>query len=148
MATTPSPLHDSAFLDAMLDLVIPPSADGEMPGAGSLGISPFVADAIASDTRFGPGIEAGLRAVRSAADERGGFAQLTEADRLAVVESVSTEHPALMSGLARYVFHAYYQSPRVLAGLGQPARPPFPEGFQVEETDPELLDILEARKRT
>lgn len=32
--------------------------------------------------------------------------------------------------------------------LGEPPRPPFPEGFEVEPTDEELLERLRARKRT
>jgi hypothetical protein len=147
MTEPQTPLDDASFLTAVLDLVIPPSGDGKMPGAGSLGIAPAVAAAVSADSQFGPAIQVGLGAVREAVQERGGFAGLSEADRLALLEAHAVAHPVLMRGLARYVFSVYYQHPRVLAGLGQPPRPPYPEGFQVEATAPDLLAILEARRR-
>jgi len=33
-------LDDSEFIDALLNLVIPPSVDGNLPGAGTLGLAP------------------------------------------------------------------------------------------------------------
>jgi hypothetical protein len=45
------------------------------------------------------------------------------------------------------VYPAYYAEARVLAGIGEAARPPFPEGFEVEPTDPALLAALAARAK-
>ena len=146
MTETPTPLDDTAFIDAVLDMVIPPSGDGRMPGAGSLGLSGAVVRSIAIDAQFGPAITAGLLALREAASGQAGLQGLSLAERHELVETTGQEHPALLRGLARYVFLAYYQHPRVLGALGQPARPPYPEGFTVEATDPELLAILDARK--
>jgi hypothetical protein len=53
-----------------------------------------------------------------------------------------------MPGVTSHLYLAYYQHPTVLAGLGEPARPPFPEGFEVEETDEELLEKLRERGRS
>jgi hypothetical protein len=49
--------------------------------------------------------------------------------------------------MLRHVYLAYYQHPMVLAAVGEPPRPPFPEGFELEPTDPELLAALLARKK-
>jgi hypothetical protein len=57
-------------------------------------------------------------------------------------------NPMLMLGLLRHVYPAYYAHPQVLAGIGEPPRPPFPEGFEVEPTDPALLEELQARRKT
>jgi hypothetical protein len=40
---------------------------------------------------------------------------------------------------------AYYQQPAVLIALGEPARPPFPEGFELEPISPEWLALLQQR---
>jgi hypothetical protein len=76
-----------------------------------------------------------------------GFSELSPEARLEVVESQLMAHPALMNGITSHLYLAYYQHPAVLEGLGEPARPPFPEGFEVEETDPKLLDALRERAR-
>ena len=144
MDSTQTPLRDPAFMEAFLDLVIPPGADGRMPGAGSLGLAAGLAASLEADASLGPLVQAGLRAVQEAALARdaAGFAGLSVAGRLEVVEAQARAQPMLMVAIARHLYPAYYQHPRVLESLGEPPRPPFPEGFEVEPTDPVLLAKL------
>ena len=148
MTNMTDPLLDPGFMQAFLDTVIPPSPDGRMPGAGSLGIEDAVVAAVEQDSHSGQLIRAGLAAVESAASTstEGGFTALSSADRVAVVSAVLPDHPQLMNAFARHLYLAYYQHPRVLVALGEPPRPPFPEGFTVEPTDPELLAKLMERR--
>ncbi|MBI5946655.1 MAG: gluconate 2-dehydrogenase subunit 3 family protein [Chloroflexi bacterium] len=149
MSDSRTPVSDEAFLDAVLDVVIPPGGDGRMPGAGTLGIESIVAAAVAVDAMLGPLVRAGLSAVQEAAVARdpNGFTALTPAARLEVVEAAAESHPFLMLGLVRYLYPAYYAHPRVLAAIGEPPRAPFPEGYEIEPTDPLLLEGLQRRRR-
>lgn len=149
MTNAADPLRDSAFMDAFLDLVIPPAEDRGMPGAGSLGLSGAVAAAIETDGLLGHAVSEGLRAVCKAVNARdpAGLAGVTREARLEVVEAVLESHPALMTGVARHLYPAYYQHQRVLEALGEPARAPFPGGFQIEPTDPILLAKLLVRRK-
>lgn len=144
-----TPLDDAAFMRALLDAIIPPGGGGRMPGAGSLGLGDEVAPRIAADPMLGPAVGAGIAAVRDAALARdpGGFAALPPDARAEVIESVLAAHPMLITGLALHVYPAYYQHPRVLEGLHEPPRTPFPEGYPLEDTDPALLSALESRRR-
>lgn len=148
MTNTFDPLHDAGFMEAFLDTVIPPGPGESMPGAGSLGIEDVVAAAIASDARSGMLIRDGLAAVATEASTRaeGGFPALTPADRVAVVNAALADHPQLMNAFARHAYLAYYQHPSVLTAIGEPPHPPFPGGFTVEPTDPELLAKLMERR--
>ena len=150
MTDATTPLRDSAFMQAFLDLVIPASDDGKMPSAGSLEFAHDLAGSIAADGRFGMPVQAGLQAVHDAALERdpGGLPALSPEDGLEVIESQLRAHPALMGGLSVHLYPAYYQHPRVLEALGEPPRAPFPEGYVVEETDEGLLAKLRARQRS
>ena len=138
-------LDDSGFLRAVLNLVIP--ADGHMPGAGDLDLWPAVVGPLSQDAAALAALSAGLEAVRGAALARdpGGLAAISPADALDIVQPATADHPALMPTLARAVAMAYYQQPAVLAALGEPARPPFPEGFELEPISPEWLALLERR---
>ena len=149
MTNQPNPLHDADFMRALLDLVIPPTADGKRPGAGSLGLEPGLASDIQGDPRLGPLVTAGLQSVREAAVGRdpGGFVKLSPQARREVVDAAIAEHPALMIGLSRHLYLAYYQHPRVLEGLGEPPRPPFPEGYSVDPTDSALMEALQQRRK-
>ena len=101
MSAEPSVLRDVAFMDALLDLLIPPGDDGHMPGAGSLDLSDELADAVEADARFGPAITSALQAIRDAARARdpGGLAALPAAARLEVIETELAQQPALIRGL-------------------------------------------------
>jgi hypothetical protein len=149
MTETRASLNDHDFMKALLDLVIPPSASGDLPGAGALGLSPAVATALQADPLLGPLVEAGVQAVREAAlsQHPEGLPGMAPQAGTKVVEAQLTTHPLLIMGMLRYLYPAYYQHPRVLEGIGEPPRPPFPEGFDVEATDVELLEKLRARRR-
>lgn len=149
MTETRAALNDPDFMKALLDLVIPPTASGALPGAGALGISPAVATALQADPLLGPLVEAGVQAVREAAlsQHPEGLPGMALQAGAKVVEAQLVTHPLFIMGILRYLYPAYYQHPRVLEGIGEPPRPPFPEGFDVEATDAELLEKLWARRR-
>lgn len=150
MNDTLTPLRDAGFIEAFLDVLIPPSEDGMLPGAGTLGITPAVAASIEADPILGPFVRKGLYAIRHAALERdaGGFSSLSADARVEVVEAQLAAHPMLIGGVLFYLYQAYYQHPRVLQDLGEPPRPPFPEGYDLEPTDPGLLRKLRERARS
>lgn len=138
-------LRDGAFMKAFLNVVIPPSEDGAMPGAGALGLAKQVADDLEGDAT----VEAGLSAVREAASGvEGGFAAMSLAEQVALVESQAEAEPLLMAGVTRTLYLAYYQHPAVLVGIGEPERPRFPGGFEIEAMDPELMELLLSRQRS
>jgi hypothetical protein len=141
MSERPSVFDDPGFLRAILNLVIPP--EGGMPGAGDLGLGAEVAGSLGHD----PATAAGLDAIQSAASARdpGGLAALPESAALDVAQSLAADYPALMPTLARVTALAYYQHPEVLVAIGEPARPPFPEGFELDPISPEWLALLERR---
>jgi hypothetical protein len=144
-------LDDPAFMDAFLDLIIPPGPSGTPPGAGTLGLSAAVAAGLRADPLLGPLVEPGVEAVREAAVAQqpdGGLAGMTSEAGTRLLEAQISAHPVLMMGILRYLYPVYYQHPQVMAGIGEAARPPFPEGFEVEATDPGLLDKLRARRKS
>ncbi len=149
MTDKPSALNDSDFMKALLDLMIPPSPSGQLPGAGALGLEPTVATALQADPLLGPMVEVGAQAVREAAltEHPEGLPGMAPQAGTKVLEAQLTNHPFLIMGLLRYVYPAYYQHPQVLVGIGEPPRPPFPEGFDVEAIDAKLLEKLRARRR-
>jgi hypothetical protein len=142
-------LNDEQFMDALLNLVIPPNASGSLPGAGTLGLSPAVATGLQADPLLGPMVGAGLQAIWEAArsQQKEGLAGMTPEAGTKLVQTRVSANPFFMMGLLRYLYPAYYQHPQVLRGIGEAPRPPFPEGFDVEGTDAGLLEKLQARRR-
>ncbi len=149
MTEATAALDDHDFMKALLDLVIPPSQSGQLPGAGALGLGPAVATALQADPLLGPMVEAGAQAVREAAltEHPKGLPGMAPQVGTKVLQAQLSAHPFLIMGMLRYLYPAYYQHPRVLEGIGEPPRPPFPEGVDVEATDAGLLEKLRARRR-
>ena len=150
MTESRAALNDPEFMNALLNLVIPPSASGNLPGAGAVGLSPAVATALQADPLLGPLVEAGVQAVREAAlsQHPQGLPGMTPEAGTKLLETQLSAHSLLMMGMLRYLYPVYYQHPQVLTGIGEVPRPPFPEGFDVEATDPYLLEKLQARRKT
>ena len=113
-----------------------------------MGLATTVSADLSADANYGPIVEFGLAALQNTARERdpAGFLALASDERLAIFEAQLEKHPALMRGLMHHLNLAYYSHPTVLAGLDQPVRPPFPEGYEIEQTDPALLALLESRR--
>lgn len=149
MTETTAALDDHDFMKALLDVLIPPSASGELPGAGALGLAPAVTTELRADAMLGPLVESGAQDVRETAlsEHPDGLAGLGQEAGAKLLEARLTSHPLLIIGILRYLYPAYYQHPRILEAIGEPARPPFPEGFEIEATDAGLLEQLEARRK-
>jgi len=133
-------------LAAVLDAIIPPSSDGRMPGAGEIGLAPAI------EERLGPMVAftaRGLDALDAIAREQGavGFAALSDAKRAEVLTTHSTADPGFLPGLIFSIYSAYYQHPRVLAGLGLEPRPPHPKGYSLEQAELHAL-LAPVRART
>lgn len=133
-----------ASLDIVLDMIVPPSADGRMPGAAELGVPAYIY-AEAPDAL--PELRQELAELERRSRERfaRGFEQLQQAERKSLVEALRAEAPSFMSRLAMETLACYYQHDRVLEGLGMEARPPYPKGYQVVPGDLSLLEPVRAR---
>ena len=138
---------DSGTLAGVLDLLIPRSGDGRMPGAGELGLATRIQQIAQREPGLRAALEAGVRALAELARGRGapGFAALSGSDRLALLNEVAAAQPGFLPGLIFHTYVVYYQEGRVLEGLGLDPRPPFPTGHSLEPFDPALLEP--ARRR-
>lgn len=133
-----------ATLDAVLNLIVPPSADGRMPGAAEVGVPAYLL-AEAADAL--PALREELDEVERRAHARfaRSFLVLAQGERASLIEALRAQAPAFMSRLAMETVGCYYQHDRVLEGLGLEARPPYPKGYQVVQGDLSLLEPVRAR---
>jgi hypothetical protein len=134
-------------LACLLDLVIPRSRDGRMPGAGELGIAAQIERVAQRDAGLKAAVSAGIAELEAEALRRGsdGFVALSAAERQAALKEVATAQPGFLPGLVFHTYVAYYQDGRALAGLGLAPQPPFPKGHALEPFDEALLEP--ARRR-
>jgi hypothetical protein len=136
-------------LACVLDLLIPPSSDGRLPGAGEVGIGARIDQLAERDPGLRAVVAAGVAALDELAHSGGasGFAALAGEGRLAALQEVAKAQPGLVPSLIFHTYAGYYQQGRVLEGLGLDARPPFPIGHQLEPFDGALLDPVRRRAK-
>lgn len=132
-------------LAAVLDEVLPASADGRMPSASQVELATYVEGALAAGAPATDTIVEGLRSLDEAAASQGGFAALAAPDRIAALRALPQDGWLLM--LLMQAYGGYYQHPRVVEALGLDPTPPFPRGNQVPPSDPTLLDHVRGRAR-
>ena len=133
-----------ATLDIVLNMIVPPSADGRMPGAAEVGVPAYlVAEAPDALTVLRRELEELER--RSQERHARGFAEIEKHERQSLIEEMRAQEPSFMSRLSMETLACYYQHDRVLEGLGLEARPPYPKGYQVVQGDLSLLEPVRAR---
>ena len=137
MAFTPAQRDD---LRAIAGIIVPASAEFDVPGADDPAIQADIVATLGRDT--------GL--VRDALDELARIAgmplaSLDPARRDAVALELRATGGAAVATLTRVVLQCYYRDDRVVRSLGLEPRAPYPKGHVLEEGDWSLLDPIRAR---
>ena len=129
-------------LRALAGLMIPASADYDVPGADD---ETIFADIVNSLGRDADPVRRALRCVDALSGRA--FADLNADEQQAVARKFRDENPSLAAVLTEVTVRCYYRDDRVMRSLGMEPRPPFPKGFEVESGDWSLLDPVRARSK-
>jgi hypothetical protein len=139
---------ERGLLTSVLDQIIPPSGDGEFPGAGELGVADHIEQALTGQPEIAVLLSKGLSTVDALARSRDpeGFAALPREERVSLLREVELSDPAFFGVLFLYAYTGYYTHRRVVEGLG--LRPhPQPDGYDLEPGDLETL-LQKVRQRS
>jgi len=136
-ALTPAQRDDLRNLAAM---IIPESVEYKVPGADDTKIQADILATLGRDTKLV--CQALDRLARLAGQP---LADLDPAKREAVAKEFRSSGGAAAAVLIRVVLQCYYRDDRVLRSLGLELRPPFPQGYPLEQGDWSLLDPVKAR---
>ncbi len=133
LISSDSPLSGAqlATLAALLDTLVPASADGRMPGAADTG---FLSHLLQQDAAFVPQLVLLLERFDAA------FATRALDERCTFVQRFSVDDPAVFNALLLRVYDCYYQDDRVRHAIGVVQGAPFPQGTVVAAGDLSLLD--------
>jgi hypothetical protein len=131
-------------LDALLNLIIPASTDGRLPGAVEVGFLDH-----ARQERILPWLRDGLQLILAEArlDPGADFAALGPPQQTEVIGRLRRQHFRFFGDLTTRVLQCYYQNDRVLAAIGIEPRPPFPHGYALDDGDFTLLEPVFERGR-
>lgn len=131
-------------LARVLDALIPPSADGRMPGAGAVGVAAHVENVLRTLPDLRTMVVEGLRDLDAQANAQYGrrFVECGDAERAALVAAQGFAY-----ALIPHTYVGYYQQDAVLEAIGMEARPPHPRGYTVPENDLSLLAPVQARSK-
>ena len=123
-------------LSALLDTILPASADGVMPSAAGIDFPAYLAEQA-------PGFAAELVRALDGFDD--GFPDLALDQRVALVQAFSERDVRGFRGLVFRVYDAYYQDDRVRRAIGARPGPPFPGGHTIPAGDLSSLAAVKAR---
>ncbi len=129
-------------LIALLNLIIPPSEDGKMLGAADVGFFSYL-----HNENFFPWIREGLLSIVEESHNKYGqeFSTLSDSEQTQLIDRLRRGLFRFFSRLTTQVMQCYYQHDQVLEAIGLEARPPFPQGYLVEEGDLTLLEPVYER---
>lgn len=137
------------ILDRALDDLIPPSADGRLPGAGAVHLAPYLANALSPTPMLWDMIVESIDALEKMARARHerGFTALARDEQGKLLADLGSSANAFPPVLMIHTFAGYYQQPAVLAVFGYESRPPHPRGYEMEPDDLSLLEPVRQRGR-
>ncbi len=139
---------EGRLLSALLDVIVPTSADGRVPAAGALGVTAFLAERAADDTALVTRFREALAyAARLAEARDADFQALDAAERVAVVAALEREAPEAFAALLRYTYMGYYSRADVRPHFGLSPRPTQPDGYTVPDDDAHEMAALLAPVR-
>jgi gluconate 2-dehydrogenase subunit 3-like protein len=143
----PFTAEHAGMLPTLLDTLVPASADGRLPSAGSLDLAGHIARTMERMPVLRPAVEYGLGVLADRAREQhaGGWSALSPAERTAVVAAFAADDQFFLPAFLFLVYAGYYTHPRVVAALGLEARPPHPQGYAMPPDDFGLLDPVRRR---
>ena len=132
--------RQSDDLRAIAGVIIPASAEFDVPGADDPAIQADIVATLGRDT--------GL--VRQALDELARLAgsplaSLDPTRRESVGMELRAKGGAAVATLTRVILQCYYRDDRVVRSLGLEPRPPYPKGHVLEDGDWSLLDPVRVR---
>ncbi len=120
--------------------MIPADSTLGVPGADDPTILDDIVKSLGRDL---PLIREALATIAAAAG--GDFATMDREKREALINGYYATGAAAAVALGRVLLGVYYRDDRVLLALKQEARPPFPEGYALEQGDWSLLDAVRNR---
>ena len=130
-------------LGTLVEMIIPASAEYNVPGAGDETILNDILD-VATPHHDTICIALGMLEELAGGP---GFADLPDADRSAAAEAFRAAQPEIAGLITALTAQCYYRDDRVMHSLEMEARPPFPKGFEVAQGDWSLLDPVRARDK-
>ena len=129
-----------SLLTVALNCIIP--EEGNMPGAGDLGVIEFIENLVAPDPKLRRLVNEGLSQIVVAAavqsDEE--FVELDKDGQNQALKEVQAQQPAFFDFLLRQCYNGYYTNASVIELLGPDARNPQPTGFQISPFNSEIVN--------
>ena len=128
-------------LRVIAGIIIPASAEFDVPGADDPAIQADIVATLGRDTAL---VREALDELARLAGQRP-LASLDSGRRETVALELRAKGEAAVATLTRVVLQCYYRDDRVVRSLGLEPRPPFSKGHVLEDGDWSLLDPVRAR---
>lgn len=128
------------LLSSVLNRLIPP--EGELPGAGDLGLAGFLEGVIEREVKLNRLFNEGLAQIEIAAGirEPAGFQALNDDGKDAALKEVEASHPEFFDEMVRQTYNGYYTNPSIFQLIGYSARPTPGTSGSLELLDESLLE--------
>jgi hypothetical protein len=130
---------ETTTLRSLVDMIIPASDEYMLPSAND---EKIFADILLSAGAYQTKISRALSALEQICHDQfdHDFTELDTTEKSAAVDLFRQDYRAGSDLIATVTAQCYYRDDRIMAALDMETRPPFPEGYEVDEGNWSLLD--------
>lgn len=131
-------------LNILVEMIIPASDEYRLPGASDTAI---FADILATAEPKQAMVAAALTALDGLAweSQSNAFSALEQDARDGIAEIFRRQHRGEADNLAAITLQCYYRDHRVMRAIDMESRPPFPDGYTLDQGDWSLLNQVRGR---
>lgn len=131
-------------LALLADMMIPASEQYDVPSANDEAIFAEILESAEPHQHAVSGILSALNEL-SQSRHSSAFNDLADSERSDVANALRASHSEPIGLLMTLVVQCYYRDGRVMRALEMEARPPFPQGYEIEKSDWALLKPVRER---
>ena len=134
------------ILKVIVNAIIPASDQFLLPGAADPDIFSSI---LTHANQYEDQLKKGLAALNRQSEERfqASFIESSTMDQSKLLQELRDSRSTFVRTVLSITLQAYYLDPRVLESVDLQSRPPYPQGFNVEQGDWSLLDPVRKRKK-
>jgi len=136
-------IDERKLLKLILQEIIPASEDGKIPAAGLANVINYLEKKVKEDLNLRKLFNVGILRVNDfVISTAKNINYIDSKETIFILKKIEDEEPLFFKEFLKHTYMGYYSEPSIRSYFGVSSNPPHPNGYEVPEEGPNLLESL------